>query len=194
MQHRVFESGVGGMTMCFPVAVRQIEFNASANRFASIETNGRVAEIRSGLTVPHPELHNVDLVAAGADELVTEIAREPARLQLQFARNFFRREECALAHARHLAHFGIAISDVHGGENGSRLAARSATPMSAKNAGENPAATGRRIRLARVVFLRSSVRVDSGVRANPPRSVGRSRPGDARTGRDISDLCPRPGR
>jgi hypothetical protein len=53
-------------------------------------------------------LDDVDLVASGVDELFAELAREPARLELELTWNPKRKEKRALANACRAEHLRIA--------------------------------------------------------------------------------------
>jgi hypothetical protein len=71
------------MSVRFPAPVEQIDFDATINWFAPVDSNCGIAKIRAGFPVPHTELNYIDLVAIGAHELPSEISGKPACLQLQ---------------------------------------------------------------------------------------------------------------
>ena len=58
-----FERWIRGMTVRFPTAIQQIDFDAAANWFAAVDANRSVAKIRAGFAVPGAELDDVDFIA-----------------------------------------------------------------------------------------------------------------------------------
>src|SRR6266576_5044206 len=88
------------MTMRLPISIGEIELDAATHRFASVHANRGVAKIWSRFAIPNPELHDVDLLPGRSDKMFAEISREPARLQFQLARDWLRRKQRTLPHAR----------------------------------------------------------------------------------------------
>src|SRR5689334_15554376 len=75
--------------------------------FAAVDPNCRIAKIRAGFTVPNAELHDLDLIAIRTDKFSSEIAGEPARLQLQLRRNAWHGKEGALTNTTRIAHLRV---------------------------------------------------------------------------------------
>src|SRR5262249_46387615 len=50
-----FKGWIGGVTVCFPAAIQQIDLDASVNWLAGVDANRSVAKIRSGFTVPNTD-------------------------------------------------------------------------------------------------------------------------------------------
>jgi hypothetical protein len=109
VKHGSFESRIGGVSVCFPAAIEQIDLDAAGNWFAAIYSNCSITKIRSSFAVPRAELDNVDLVSAGADKAFAEISGKPARLQLQLRWNSRCDEQGAFAHSSRVAHLRIAL-------------------------------------------------------------------------------------
>ena len=70
------------MTMCFPIAIDNVELDAAADWLAAVYPDRGVAKIGSGLAIPGAKLDDVDLVGGGCDKMFAEISGEPTRLQL----------------------------------------------------------------------------------------------------------------
>ena len=115
VQDRVIESGVGGVAVRFPAAIREVEFDRAADRIAGIESDDGVGEIRSGRAIPGAKLDDLNVVAGDGMELSAEVAGKPARLQFQFAGGALRRKERAFMDARGIAQLGITVGKQHGG-------------------------------------------------------------------------------
>ena len=104
VQDRVVEGGVGGVAVCFPAAIRQVELDRAADRIAAIEPDDGVGEIRAGGAIPGAELDDLDVIAGDGTESPAEVAGKPARLQFQFARRALRQERARVrGHARNRA-------------------------------------------------------------------------------------------
>jgi hypothetical protein len=82
-----FERWIRRMTMRFPAAIEEIDFDGTVNWFAAVDPNCSIAKIRAGFMVPNTELDNIDFVTIRADELFPKISRKPTRLHLQFGWN-----------------------------------------------------------------------------------------------------------
>ena len=80
MQDRVIESGVGGVSVRFPAAIGQVEFNRAANRLTGVESDDGVGKVWSGRAIPSAKLDDLNFVAGNGMELSAEIAGEPPRL------------------------------------------------------------------------------------------------------------------
>ena len=104
VEHRFFERGIGRMTVRFPIAIDQIDLDATRQRLAAVDLNRGIAKIRPGFAVPGAELDDVDLVAGRGNKVTSEISRKPARLQLELVWNSRRDKQRALPHARRGAH------------------------------------------------------------------------------------------
>ena len=92
VQNRVFECGIRGVTVRFPIAIDQVEFDTAANRVTAIQANRGFAEIRSRFTIPTAELRHLYIVAGGGLEVSPEIACKPTRLQFELGREAAWRE------------------------------------------------------------------------------------------------------
>ena len=103
VQHSLFESWIGRMTVCLPTAIQQIDLNATANWITAVYPNCSVAKIRAGFAVPRTELDNVDLVTGGGDEVFAEISGKPAGLQLELRWNPRRDEQRSFANTIDIA-------------------------------------------------------------------------------------------
>ena len=115
VQDRVVEGRVGGVAVRFPAAIGQVELDRAANRFAGIEPDDGVGEIRTGGAVPGAKLDDLNVVPRDGTKSPAEVAGEPARLQLQFARDALRRKERAFVDTRRIAELGITVGKQHGG-------------------------------------------------------------------------------
>ena len=100
VQHRFVEGGIGGVAVRLPILVGEIELDAAAQNFSAIDPDCGVGKIGAGFAIPGAELHDLDLFARRAGERPPEIAREPARLQLQLGEIARLRKERALANFR----------------------------------------------------------------------------------------------
>src|SRR3954466_11569336 len=96
MKDDAVERRVGGMAVAFPTAIGQVELDGAADRIAAVDSNRGVGKIRAGFAVPGAELDDVDLIAGDGSKAPPEITREPAGLELEFARSAQRGEEGAL--------------------------------------------------------------------------------------------------
>ena len=105
MEDRVIEGWVRGMTVRFPTAIGQVEFDGAADGVAAVEPDDGIGKIRTGLAVPGSELDDLNFVAGDGTKLATEIAGEPARLQFQFAGRALCGKECAFVDAGGIAKF-----------------------------------------------------------------------------------------
>ena len=103
MKDGVVEGRIRGVAVRFPTAIRQVEFDRAADRFAAVEPDHGVGKIRTGFAVPGAELDDLDVVAGDGTKAPSEIAGEPARLQFQFARRALRGKERAFVDARGIA-------------------------------------------------------------------------------------------
>lgn len=83
MQNRFVESRVRGVTVPFPIAIGQVEFDCAAARIFFVEGDRGIDEIRAGFAVPGAELNNTDALARNGLEVATEIAGKPPGLQLK---------------------------------------------------------------------------------------------------------------
>src|SRR5262245_42665206 len=104
------------MAMQVPVAIDQIDFDAAAQRFAIIHANCSVAKIGAGFAVPGPKLNDLDLVAGGAGEMLSEFAGEPARLNFQLVWRSERKKQSALMDACGAEHCSVARTVLGGGQ------------------------------------------------------------------------------
>ena len=103
------ECGIRGMAMQLPIAVDQIDFDATATRFVAVDLNHRIGKIGTGFAIPSSELDDVDLFAGGADEISAELAGEPARLELELVRDAEWKKKRPFLNARAREHFAIAV-------------------------------------------------------------------------------------
>src|ERR1044072_9030334 len=106
------------MPVRFPTAIGQIELYGAADGIAPVDPNGRIGKIGTGSSVPGAELDDLDFLAGDGSKAAPEIAREPARLQLEFARHWQRGKQSAFMNARGGAKLGIAAGEGHGGGGG----------------------------------------------------------------------------
>jgi hypothetical protein len=81
VQHCLFKRWIRRVTVRFPVAIGEINFDAAANWFTAIYPNRGIAKIRSSFAVPGAELDDIDFIAGSRDKVFPEIPGEPARLQ-----------------------------------------------------------------------------------------------------------------
>src|SRR5438067_1135522 len=82
MKYCLFKCRISRMTMCFPIAIDNVELDAAADWLAAVYTDRGVAKIGSSLAIPGAKLGDVDLVGGGCDKMFAEISCEPTRLQL----------------------------------------------------------------------------------------------------------------
>src|SRR5262249_4797167 len=64
VKRRLVESRVGRVTVKFPIAIHQIDLDATANRFAAVDADRRIGKIWAGFTIPGAELDDVDVIAS----------------------------------------------------------------------------------------------------------------------------------
>jgi hypothetical protein len=65
VQDGFFKCRIGRMTVCFPAAIADIEFDATTNWITAVYSNCSIAKIRSGFAIPNAELDNVDFFSSG---------------------------------------------------------------------------------------------------------------------------------
>src|SRR6266403_2052581 len=106
MQDGLFERRISGVTVRFPITIGQVELDAAADRFGTIDGNGSIAKIRAGFAVPSAELKDVDLIAGWRNKLFSEIASEPTRLKFQLAWQPQWWKQRAFVDTRSVAHLG----------------------------------------------------------------------------------------
>src|SRR5262249_21168575 len=87
VEHGLFKCQIGRMAVRFPVAIKQIDLDATTDWIFAIDANCGIAKIGPGLAVPNAKLDDVDLIARSADKMFPEISCEPARLQFQLRWN-----------------------------------------------------------------------------------------------------------
>ena len=119
VQDGFVEGGIGRVTVRLPILIGEIELDAAAQDLAAIEPDRRVGKVRPGFAVPRAELHDLDLFARRARKGFPEIARKPARLQLQLAEIARLRKERALANFRRREELRITLGARHGLNNSS---------------------------------------------------------------------------
>src|SRR5207302_1848027 len=107
VQNGLIERGIGRVAVQLPVAINQIDLDRAAQRFASIYANRGIRKIGSSFAIPSAELNDVDLVTGRAGEILSKLAGEPARLQLELVRHAKRKKKCAVMHTTARAHLRI---------------------------------------------------------------------------------------
>jgi len=80
VQHSLFKSWIGRVTVGFPTAIQQIDLDATANWLAAVYLNCSIAKIRAGFAVLSTKLNNTDLLTFGGNEVFAEISGVPAAL------------------------------------------------------------------------------------------------------------------
>jgi hypothetical protein len=109
----IVESGVGGMAVRFPTTIREVELDRAAKWVAAVNSNGGVAKIGTSFAIPSAELDDLDLVAGDRSEAPTEIAGEPARLELELAGSAEVRKEGAFVNAGGITKLGVSSGEQH---------------------------------------------------------------------------------
>ena len=70
MQDRVFERGIGRVSVRLPISIGQIELDAAGLRFAAIDADGGAVKIGTGFAIPGAELHDFDFSSRRRSENV----------------------------------------------------------------------------------------------------------------------------
>jgi len=69
VEHSFFERGVNGVTVQIPIPVDEIDLDAAAWRFASVDADSGIGKIWAGFAVPGAELDDIDLVTGRTDKI-----------------------------------------------------------------------------------------------------------------------------
>ena len=73
MNDRVVEGGVSGMAVYFPVSIREVELDRTADWLAPVDANGGIGEIGTRFAVPGAELNDLDPVAGNGNEVAIDL-------------------------------------------------------------------------------------------------------------------------
>src|SRR4029450_13707831 len=73
VQHRLVKGWIGRVTVRFPTAIQKIDFDATANWIAAMDSNRGITKLRSSFVIPCAELDDLDLISSAAEEMFPEI-------------------------------------------------------------------------------------------------------------------------
>ena len=82
MQHGLLESRIAPVTVPLPIPHVEIQLNRTGLQL-TVDSHGRLGEIRTCGTIPVPELNDLDPFTLRADKLPSEFTSKPARLNFQ---------------------------------------------------------------------------------------------------------------
>src|SRR6266481_6953384 len=109
VKHSRFERRIDRVTVCFPIAIEQVDLDAAATRLAPIYANCSITKIRASLAVPGAELDDLDFVSGSTNKTFAKIPGKPARLQFQLRWDSRRDKQRALTNAIGIAHLRVVI-------------------------------------------------------------------------------------
>src|SRR5262245_4707146 len=118
VEHGVIEGRVGGMSMCFPAAIREIELDGATDWAAIVQPNNGIRKIGTCGAIPSAKLDDFNLIAGDRLEASPKITSEPACLQFQFAGHALSGKEGAFVETRATTQLGIMIRREHWGGRG----------------------------------------------------------------------------